>query len=340
MLNSPVGADYTSTMVEFDAENGTDTANAMESASRALKDFKWVGDDLPFYFQQIEARMASAGVKKQFSKFQILSTILPQHVILEVKQILRKKEADLQNKAYKTLKDEILRIFGPRVDTNVAMAFSRTLGSGKPSQLARALVNDLCKTDLENCDCCPPMVLYLLKRQCPLPVRTVIAQHEFNFETFDAVVELADEVFDTCRPSGVSVAAMSAVPQVSLDETQPAIPYAIPSFNMGAPGYAAAQAQQGIPGTVAAIQRGAGRGRGFRGQGRGGRSRGGRGGATQASASSSSDSTSGQVRRGPRHPDLPAGIEVCQMHHRWAANAHFCQDPLVCPWASKIAPRK
>ena len=59
----------------------------------------------------------------------------------------------------------------------------------------------------------------------PLPVRAAMANKQFDHGAFDDVCALADDVFVTCKPSGVSMAAAIVV-QPSLDETQPAIPYA------------------------------------------------------------------------------------------------------------------
>ena len=111
--------------------------------------------------------MAIAGVRKQYTKFQILASIIPKKVQDEVKKFTRRNEAEFpQNNAYKTLKEEIYRIFGPRPEVAVDRALGRVL-VGKPSSLARALVNDLCKKELEGCTCCPAIVLALWRRHLP-----------------------------------------------------------------------------------------------------------------------------------------------------------------------------
>ena len=226
---------------------------------------------------------------------------------MEVKSILRKMEDEFpQNDAYKTLKKEVLRIFGPKPEAGMDRALNRVL-TGKPSQLARALVDDMCKADF-NCQCCPSNVLAMWKKQLPTQVRAGIAHCAFTKDTFNKVVELADDIFDDTQGSA-RVAAVAAVKTpVSLDETQPAIPYP----------------------EVAAIRgRGRGRGRGNRG-GRGGR--GGQGGQASQPQQGS--------RRGPKHPDLPPGdFKWCGMHHKWGKNSYFCADPTNCPWKDITAPR-
>ena len=184
---------------------------------------------------------------------------------------------------------------------------------GKPSSLARALVNDLCQKELEGCTCCPAIVLALWRRHLPGPVRAAISHMEFNSNTFDAVCKLADDVFQSNQPTP-SIAA------VSLDETQPAIPYATPE--------------------VAAI-RGAGRGgrggRGARGRGRG--NRGGNSGNSGNSANTAGNNSAPR-HKGTKHPDLPPGDwKGCGLHFKFGRGAHFCAEPATCPWKDIFSPR-
>ena len=105
----------------------------------------WSGVTQTFgsFSNRVETRMGSAGVKKNFTKFQILSEILPTKVQEEVKSLLIKGEADFPDKnAYKLLKKEVLRIFGPRKQVAMERALGRVL-VGLPSSLARALTNDI-----------------------------------------------------------------------------------------------------------------------------------------------------------------------------------------------------
>ena len=116
-----------------------------------------------------------AGVKKNYTKFQVLSEILPKKVQDEVKAFLCMEEAEFPNKdSYKQLKTEVRRIFGPRPEASIERALNRTLGGMKPSQLARALVNDVCKQQF-NCPCCPAVVGTLWKRNLSTSVRAGIA---------------------------------------------------------------------------------------------------------------------------------------------------------------------
>ena len=205
------------------------------------------------------------------------------------------------------LKYKILEIFGPRPEDAIERALNRVL-TGKPSQLARALVRDLCKQELEDCECCPAIISTLWKRQLSSNVCAGIAHLEFNHENFSAITKLADDIHssDQRKVAALSVAAVSS----SLDETQPAIPYATAE--------------------VAAVRNNRGGNRGGRGSRGGGRGRG-RG----------SSNSSGQDRpKGSKHPDLPSGDQQwCSMHFRHGKGAYFCASPSTCPWKNVYSPR-
>ena len=292
-------------IVNFEDENGDDVAGAMQEAMRTMSRQEWADDDIPFYSKQIETRMKAAGVTKNYTKFQLLSMFIPKKVQDEVKSLLIKEETEFANNdSYKQLKHEILRIFGPKPNAAIDRALGRTL-TGLPSQLCRALINDICKKNLVGCQCCPAVVECLWKRQLSSSVRAGIAHCTFNADTAKATMQLADDIWAS-NPAPQSVAAV-------LDETQPAIPYATPE--------------------VAAI-----RGRG----GRGGRGRGGRGGrgGQRGAANNGSGTSSGPKHKGTKHPDLPQGEwKGCSMHFRWGRSAHFCSEPSSCPRKDIFTPK-
>ena len=327
-------------IVNFEDENGEDVAQAMQEACRNLQRFAWDSSDLKFTFQKMEIKMSAVGVKKQYTKFQILSTIIPKVVEDEVKGLICKQESEFPNRnAYKLLKSEIFRIFGPRPEAAIERALTRVL-VGKPSQLARALVADICKSELD-CTCCPDIISALWKRQLPADVKAGIAHMKFSKATFKDVCKLADDIFDSNRPAApsLSVAAVSirgagaavaaqASPPSFLDETQPALDYPFVQ-------------------EVAAVSRG---GRGGRGGRRGGRGfRGGRGGSQNQAQTSSGGSSGGSGGgggnsqpkfKGTPHPDLPAGAwQGCSMHFKFGKSAYFCAEPSTCPWKNVFIAR-
>ena len=307
-------ADMPDAIVPFETENGEDEAGALREACRSLDKLEWDDTNLPWFFNRMETRMSVAGVKKNFTKFQVLSEVIPKRVQDEVMQLLMMTETEFPNHdAYKQLKTEIFRIFGPRLEAGMERALGRVL-TGKPSQLARALVNDMCKSKL-NCQCCPANVGAMWKRQLSSAVRAGIAHTEFNKDNFNAVVQLADDIHSNTS-STPSVASVSGHPASNLDQTLPAIPYATTP-------------------EVAAINRGRGRGRN---RGRGGPNRG-RGGHQQQQQTQQQQQGANR-HKGTKHPDLPAGEwSGCQMHFKWGKGAHFCSEPGSCPWRNVFTPK-
>ena len=53
----------------FEVENGVDGENALEKGCRALEKLEWSYDNIPFFFNRCETRMAMHGVKKQYTEF-------------------------------------------------------------------------------------------------------------------------------------------------------------------------------------------------------------------------------------------------------------------------------
>ena len=66
--------------VNFEDENGEDSNEAMQKACQTLAKFNWDQGDLLFTFSQMEVKMATAGVKKNWTKFQVLTHIIPKTV--------------------------------------------------------------------------------------------------------------------------------------------------------------------------------------------------------------------------------------------------------------------
>ena len=85
-------------IVPFEAEDGVDEAGALREACRSLEKLEWMEENLAFFFNRVETRMGVAGVKKNFTKFQVLSEILPKQVQDQVMNLLTLNEADFPNK--------------------------------------------------------------------------------------------------------------------------------------------------------------------------------------------------------------------------------------------------
>ena len=114
------------TMTNFDQENGNDSAGAFKTAIDTVKGMTWDENAPGWFFNQFEIKLQTCGVKKQWTKLQTLSTILPKKVGEEIKQLLGRQETEWENNdSYYQVKTEILSIFGPSDDA----AFERAMSS-------------------------------------------------------------------------------------------------------------------------------------------------------------------------------------------------------------------
>ena len=67
-------------MANFEDENGDDDAGALREAMHNVSKLVWDIKDLPFIFNRFEINLGAAGVKKNYTKFQILSNCLPKEI--------------------------------------------------------------------------------------------------------------------------------------------------------------------------------------------------------------------------------------------------------------------
>ena len=322
-------------MVNYDSTTGEDTENALEKACHMLKGYEFQQNDLDYYFNQVELKMRQVGVKKNYTKLLVLTSILPLRVSDQVKSILRKQETDFgADMPYKILKDKIIKIFKPPQEAKFERAMGRTL-TATPSQLARELVNDLCDHELEGC-CCSNFIVGLWKRALPNAVKQAVAAYDFNKDNFDTIVTHADKVYASTRsqaiPSSVAAVTVHSQPGFSLPG-----PSALNEAFIQDPEVAAMQfGQRGGRGGQG------GRGQG-RGQGRGGRqNRGGRGGQTgQREGTGKKGQNTGEIHprhKTARHTDLPP-FQACSRHWFFGKAAHFCEEPGSCPWKDFWVPK-
>ena len=324
-------AQATARMVNYDSATGEDDNGALQKAVTHLQNFEFLDNNLNFYFNQIELKMQTCGVKKNYTKMQVLTSILPFRIQEEVMPILSMQETEFGDEMpYKKLKDEILKIFKPSQDQDFERFMGRVL-SGRPSQLCRALINDICTHRLRNC-CCHRFIGGQWKRQLPSNVVQAVAHLPFNADNLDTILQLADSVFSSTRSQAIPSVAAVTYNQPSGAFSLPAPPVLDTAFHQDF------QAETSSPQVAALSSRGRSNwGRG-RGQSRGGaqrqRGRGGRGGGQ-------SQGQGGQEHprhKGPRHPDAPP-VQSCRRHWLFGKGAHFCEEPGSCPWKNFYVPK-
>ena len=243
--------------------------------------------------------MQFAGIKKQWSKRQILVQLIPPELHSDFKKYLQMQETEAGATAYFDLKKAILKKFGPRKAEGFDRAIARVMTS-TPSHLGTLIVNDICPAvqPLNGCHCADT-VLGIWRRSLPAVVRNAIADMDFNANTMDAVFDRADNVWSSNAASTPVVAALN---------------------------------RSGPAAEVAAVQSTRG-GRGRRGNNRGGGRGSGRGGGQGGGQSQNS-----QGQRGPRHPDGPPPGS-CSVHWKFGKAAWLCADRHNCPWRNYESPR-
>ena len=313
-----------------------DFDNDSEAWKKEIK-VKYDANDVEYFFNTAEAQMKKHGINRQWDKKDAIVPVLPDEVVEECKHILRLSRADAGQMVYKNLKQEILNLYGQREEDAFKKACSLKL-TGKPSALGKKLIHVLCPSPrpFETCHCAR-IVFGFWEAELAPPIKTKLAGHKFNKDTYVNMFKLADEAWlangGTTNPPAV-VAAVSETPSSSNSPT-------------AEPQVAAFSARRGNRGG-----RGSGRG-GFRGNQRGGRGsyRGGNNSnnrnQNQNSSSTSTNSGTDQQnsgnkphQKGPKHPDLPSSASwACAQHWKKGRGAPYCSDPLTCQWNQVIAPR-
>ena len=285
-------------MTNYDMENGEDEAGAIANARDVKLPFN--KNDIKLWFSLIESKMQFAGLKAQWSKRQVLVQLIPPEFHSDFKKFLIQQKDEAGRTPYKSLKDAIIKKFGPRKADGFDKAISRVM-TGSPSELGHHIVNDICPetNPLTGCHCAD-VVLGIWRRSLPSVCRNAIADMDFSAGTYTAVFDKADAVW-TANAASTPVVAAIGKPNGTAE---------------------VAAVQNKKPprgGRGGANQRGSGRG-GNRGN-RGGGSGGGRGRG-----------------RGPRHADNPPG-QACDVHWTHGKSAWFCADRHNCPWRDYESPR-
>ena len=62
-------------VVNFEDQDEADEPNALRDACSRLERLQWQDHDINFFFSQIEIKMSLAGVRRNYTKFQALSTL-------------------------------------------------------------------------------------------------------------------------------------------------------------------------------------------------------------------------------------------------------------------------
>ena len=286
-------------IMNFDQENGADGDKAIEKVSNLSCPYN--KNDVEFWFMTLESQLELIEVKSQWLKRMALLRVLPIEVQEEVKALLMIPKASAGTDIYYRIKNELLDLFGSKPEDAYDRACSRVM-TGKPSQLGKALIADLCKCakKLEGC-CCDRIIWGMFRKSLPVVVRNHISDLRFNSTTYKDVFAKADQVWDSNRSS-------EPLPNRQVASTT----------------------SDSSP-EVAAVQ----------GKNQGQRKNKNKNGV-QSSGQNSQSNQSGQSgqsgqngQKGQNKPEPKPAVneeKLCRIHAKWKNNATFC----AAPWACKM----
>ena len=298
-------ADSGDEMADFDQEDGTDGAKAIEKLSTLQCPFN--KEDLEFWFSELEGQLEMIEVKAQWTKIMALRRLLPVEIKEEVKSILKLTKTQAGVNIYHRCKLELMDLFGKKPEDDYIRAKNRKL-TGKPSQLGKKLVDDICPGEVKLQGChCAKTVWAMFREELPVVIRNHISEMTFTATTYKQVFAKADQVWSSNQNS--DPVSRPAIAEVKLDS---------PS-----------DAEAG--GAVAAVgfrNRGNRGGKPARNQGQSG---GGQGGGNKPQKPAQPAATSAKPK-GTRHPTAKGKDEnLCKIHFTWGVNGNYCAAPWKCP---------
>ena len=200
-------------MVNYDQQNEEDDAGAISNARDVRIPFN--KNDIKLWFSLVESKMQFAGIKKQWSKRQVLVQIIPPDYHSDFRHFLQMQEDQAGNNAYFELKTAMIKQFGPKKADGFDKAINRVM-TGLPSQLGRQILADICPsyTPLQGCHC-SDTVLGIWRRSLPAVVRNAVADMDFNAATYKNVFDKADNVWASNAATTTVVSSLAKVAAAS-----------------------------------------------------------------------------------------------------------------------------
>ena len=182
---------------DFDQENGEDSKTALDNLRTVQCPFN--KDDIEFWFSQFEDQLTLIGVKKQWTKKIALVRFLPAPIQSQVKSLLTLKQSTAGDDIYLRIKTQLLKLYGAKPEDAYNRAKNRVL-TGSPSELGKALVEDICPNDVKLQGChCDRIVWGMFREKIPIVIRNHLADMPFNATTYEKVFDKADQVWDSNR---------------------------------------------------------------------------------------------------------------------------------------------
>ena len=174
--------------MNFDQKNEDNGADAIKSLGQIK--VNWDAENPRYFFQKLETELQIFSINKQFTKRQALIRCLPDDIAKEFMHLVTLQETEAGDLSYKTLKDALIKAYGPRPGDAFQRAMNRVM-VGKPSVLLKLLTSDICSQNLANC-CCSTTVWGLFELKIPMYLKMGLADQTFNSTTMQAIMDRAD----------------------------------------------------------------------------------------------------------------------------------------------------
>ena len=210
-------------MAPYDQDNGTDGERATEN----MFDIRLECDTkkIKLWFQVLENKMQFAQIRAQWTKLQVLTTVLPANLLVHIESFVALPQASAEETCYYKAKLRLIDIYGEKPQESFEKA-TRLVLQTTLSELARQITDLICdnkQKPLENC-CCAKTVMGIWLRQLSNPVRQAIATMQLGEGQLEQTLKVADAVHRSVAPTGdVQPVATVATAAGNPDITTPAL---------------------------------------------------------------------------------------------------------------------
>ena len=197
--------DYPSTqetiMAPYDQENGTDG----EGATKNMFNIRLECDTkkMKLWFQVLENKMQFAQIRAQWTKLQVLTTVLPANLLGHIESFAALPQASAGATCYYQAKIRLINMYSEKPQESYDKA-ARLVLATTPSELARQITDLICdnkQNPPENC-CCAKTVMGIWLRQLSNPVRQAIANMELGGGQMEETLKVADAVHRSVATNG------------------------------------------------------------------------------------------------------------------------------------------
>ena len=307
-------------MAPYDQDDGMDGEGATKNVFNIRLEYDM--KKIKLWFQVLENKMQFAQIRPQWTKLQVLTTVLPANLLGHIESFAALPQASAGATCYYQAKLRLIDIYGEKPHESYDKA-TRLVLATTPSELARQITDLICdhkQKPLENC-CCAMTVMGIWLKQLSNPVRQAIANRQLGEGQLEETLKIADAVHRLVAPNeGIQLVATVATAASDLDEIAPALdPVAALRQSRGRGGTNRSRYYRG--------------GRGYRGRGNYNSQQYRQQGGTTPQNKASTTSW------GPKHADNPPQ-NACRQHWKFGKQAYYCRgtESSPCPWKEYCTP--